>query len=100
MRSKDERRNRNAIYFIIIETTLQNNEALDGIGWFILIKSGVVCFHATLGRNLLEMPSAGLFPVWVAGAVLGGLGLLNWENWAMAAWRFANEIVWWVASEG
>lgn len=30
-RSKDERRSRNAIYFIIIETTLKDNEA--PVGW-------------------------------------------------------------------
>lgn len=80
-RSKDERHNRNAIYFIIIETTLQDNEVPVGVGYFILIKSGavMVCFHTAMGRNLLEMMSvqqsiALVVALGLGAAKLGGLG--------------------------
>jgi len=58
LRSKDERSNRNAIYFII-EATLEDNKAPVSMGYFTLIKSGAVkvSYHTVMGRNLLEMMS-------------------------------------------
>lgn len=87
---RDERSNRKAIYFIIIETTLKDNEAPVGVGYFILIKSGgPEVFPWTGGDVCPAQPRTGV-----------GTGSGNWEHWALPPPGVSGEGIFLQESEG